>query len=240
MGIFTIVAMFPLLRSLGPLPKTTLQHTDWRSGSYVVDQTGRRVQVGDLAVGSIETVFPEGTENTDRGQAVDQTVLIRVSNEAFTTMKGRESLGAARLRRVLQGLHAPRLPGRTLRARVAVARVSVSPVDVQRDQRRRPAVRSGAATIAAAAALRRRRGLPAEPKRLPRSGRSGILGALVSDVINTKRAKKQALGPYGRSASLSMNSTTAWASRAAGARSWTRSSPTTGRSCSVRSRSTRS
>ena len=91
MGIFTIVAMFPLLRSLGPLPKTTLQHTDWRSGSYVVDQTGRRVEVGDLAVGSIETVFPEGTQNTDRGQAVDQTVLIRVSNEAFTTMKGRES-----------------------------------------------------------------------------------------------------------------------------------------------------
>jgi ubiquinol-cytochrome c reductase iron-sulfur subunit len=91
MGIFGIVALFPLLRSLGPLPKETLQHTDWRSGSYVVDQTGRRVQVGDLAVGSIETVFPEGTENSDRGQAVDQTVLIRVSNEAFTTKKGRET-----------------------------------------------------------------------------------------------------------------------------------------------------
>src|ERR1019366_7199544 len=68
MGIFGIVALFPLLRSLGPLPKETLQHTDWRSGSYLVDQTGRRVQVGDLAVGSIETVFPEGTENSDRGQ----------------------------------------------------------------------------------------------------------------------------------------------------------------------------
>jgi ubiquinol-cytochrome c reductase iron-sulfur subunit len=91
MGIFTVVAMFPLLRSLGPLPKETLQHTDWRSGSYVVDQSGRRVEVGDLAVGSIETVFPEGTENTDRGQAVNQTVLIRVSNEAFTTKPGRES-----------------------------------------------------------------------------------------------------------------------------------------------------
>ena len=87
MGIFGVVALFPLLRSLGPLPKDTLQHTDWRSGSYVVDQSGRRVQVGDLAVGSIETVFPEGTENSDRGQAVDQTVLIRVSNEAFTTRR---------------------------------------------------------------------------------------------------------------------------------------------------------
>jgi ubiquinol-cytochrome c reductase iron-sulfur subunit len=93
MGIFTLVAMFPLLRSLGPLPKKTLDTTDWKKGTYLVDITGRRVQVGDLAVGSIMTVYPEGTQNTDRGQAVDQTVLIRISNENFTTMKGRETWG---------------------------------------------------------------------------------------------------------------------------------------------------
>jgi len=93
MGIFGIVALFPLLRSLGPLPKGTLFHTDWKKGSYVVDQTGRRVNVGDLAIGSIVTVFPEGTENSDRGQAVDQTVLIRISNQNFTTQKGRETWG---------------------------------------------------------------------------------------------------------------------------------------------------
>jgi ubiquinol-cytochrome c reductase iron-sulfur subunit len=93
LGIFSIVALFPLLRSLGPLPKGTLFHTDWRAGSYAVDITGRRVRVGDLAVGSIVTVFPEGTQDTDRGQAVDQTVLIRISNEAFTTQKGRETWG---------------------------------------------------------------------------------------------------------------------------------------------------
>jgi ubiquinol-cytochrome c reductase iron-sulfur subunit len=92
-GIFSIVALFPLLRSMGPLPKKTLDHTDWRKGSYAVDITGRRVRVGDLAVGSIVTVFPEGTQNTDRGQAVDQTVLIRISNESFTTQKGRETWG---------------------------------------------------------------------------------------------------------------------------------------------------
>jgi ubiquinol-cytochrome c reductase iron-sulfur subunit len=93
LGVFSIVALFPLIRSLGPLPKGTLFHTDWRKGSYAVDQTGRRVNVGDLAVGSIVTVFPEGTQNTDRGQAVDQTVLIRVSNENYTTQKGRETWG---------------------------------------------------------------------------------------------------------------------------------------------------
>jgi ubiquinol-cytochrome c reductase iron-sulfur subunit len=93
LGVFGVVTLFPLLRSLGPMPKGTLFHTDWRKGSYLVDQTGRRVQVGDLAVGSIVTVFPEGTQNTDNGQAVDQTVLIRLSNSDYTTMKGRENWG---------------------------------------------------------------------------------------------------------------------------------------------------
>jgi len=93
LGVFSIVALFPLLRSLGPLPKNTLQHTDWRKGSFLVDQTGRRILAGDLAVGSIVTVFPEGTQDTDRGQAVDQTVLIRLSNEDFTTQRGRETWG---------------------------------------------------------------------------------------------------------------------------------------------------
>jgi ubiquinol-cytochrome c reductase iron-sulfur subunit len=82
MGIFGIVALFPLLRSLGPLPKGTLFHTGWRKGAYAVDSSG-----------SIVTIYPEGTQNTDRGQAVDQTVLIRISNENFTTQKGRETWG---------------------------------------------------------------------------------------------------------------------------------------------------
>jgi ubiquinol-cytochrome c reductase iron-sulfur subunit len=93
LGIFGIVAIFPLLRSLGPLPKGTLFHTDWRKGSYAVDSSGRRISQGELTVGSILTIYPEGKQNTDRGQAVDQTVLIRISNENFTTQKGRESWG---------------------------------------------------------------------------------------------------------------------------------------------------
>jgi ubiquinol-cytochrome c reductase iron-sulfur subunit len=93
LGIFGIVALFPLLRSLGPLPKGTLFHTDWRKGTYAVDSTGRRITQGELTVGSIVTIYPEGKQNTDRGQAVDQTVLIRISNENFTTQKGRETWG---------------------------------------------------------------------------------------------------------------------------------------------------
>ncbi len=95
LGIFGVVAIFPLIRSLGPLPKSTLFHTDWRPGSFAVDITGRRVHKGDLAVCSIVTVYPEGFQDTDNGQAVDQTVLIRISNQDFTTQKGRESWGPA-------------------------------------------------------------------------------------------------------------------------------------------------
>ena len=90
-GIFSVVAAFPLVRSLGPMPKGTLFHTDWKKGSYLVDITGRRVNVSDLAIGSIVTVFPEGKQDTDNGQAVDQTVLIRLSNQDYTTKKGRET-----------------------------------------------------------------------------------------------------------------------------------------------------
>jgi ubiquinol-cytochrome c reductase iron-sulfur subunit len=79
MGIFGVVAVFPLLRSLGPVPKNTLSTTDWAAGVYLVDQGGRRVQQDDVAVGSVLTVFPEGKQNTDRGQAVDQTILIRLA-----------------------------------------------------------------------------------------------------------------------------------------------------------------
>jgi len=93
MGIFGVVAAFPLVRSLGPLPKGTLFHTDWAKGTYLVDITGRRVHQDDLAIGSIVTVYPEGMQDTDNGQAVDQTVLIRLSNLDFTTQKGRETWG---------------------------------------------------------------------------------------------------------------------------------------------------
>ncbi len=93
LGVFGVVALFPLLRSLGPMPKGTLFHTDWRKGTFAVDVTGRRIHVDDLTIGSIVTVYPEGTQSSDRGQAVDQTVLIRLSNENFVTQKGRETWG---------------------------------------------------------------------------------------------------------------------------------------------------
>jgi ubiquinol-cytochrome c reductase iron-sulfur subunit len=102
-GIFGVVALFPLLRSLGPVPKLSLETTDWKRGSLLVDSNGRPVNKDALVVGTIMTVYPEsqwrksqgGGYISDGGEAIDQTVLIRVSNESFTTVKGRESWAPA-------------------------------------------------------------------------------------------------------------------------------------------------
>jgi quinol---cytochrome c reductase iron-sulfur subunit len=90
-GIFGVVALFPLLRSLGPVPGKSLDETNWRKGTILVDSNGRPVHKDTLVIGGIMTVYPRGLQNTDAGQAIDQTVLIRVSDGPFLTMKGRES-----------------------------------------------------------------------------------------------------------------------------------------------------
>ena len=96
-GVFGIVAAFPLIRSLGPVPGTSLETTGWRKGMVLVDSTGRPVRKDTLVVGGIMTVYPQDTVDpqngfiTDQGQAVDQTVLIRVSDQPFTTEPGREN-----------------------------------------------------------------------------------------------------------------------------------------------------
>jgi ubiquinol-cytochrome c reductase iron-sulfur subunit len=96
-GIFGIVALFPLLRSLGPLPENSLEVTDWRRNTLLVDSNGRPIRRDTLVVGGIMTVYPQHTVNpqtgfiTENGQAIDQTVMIRVSDEDITTKPGRET-----------------------------------------------------------------------------------------------------------------------------------------------------
>ena len=92
-GIFGIVAAFPLLRSLGPLPKDELDVTQWKAGSVLVDSSGRPVTRDTLVVGGIMTVFPAAEcarerQVTSRSRlATDQTVLIRVPDEPFVTAR---------------------------------------------------------------------------------------------------------------------------------------------------------
>ncbi len=89
-AVFGIVALFPLVRSLGPLPKKSFYQTKWRRGSYVSTVDGRRLKAADLSEGSLATVFPED----DLGGALSQTVLIRVQGGGnVVTMPGRETWG---------------------------------------------------------------------------------------------------------------------------------------------------
>jgi ubiquinol-cytochrome c reductase iron-sulfur subunit len=94
-GIFGIVAIFPLLRSLGPVPGTSFEKTDWRRGSILVDSNGRAVHKSTLVVGGIMTVFPRGFQNNIQSQSMDQTVLVRVQDTDLVTEKGRETWAPA-------------------------------------------------------------------------------------------------------------------------------------------------
>lgn len=89
MGIFGIVALFPLLRSLGPLPGDTLTKTNWRKGSLLVDADGKAIHVSTLEPGGLVTVFPAGFQNNTQDMAVDQVVLIRAQTTNLVTEKGR-------------------------------------------------------------------------------------------------------------------------------------------------------
>src|SRR5579862_8962975 len=93
MGIFGVVAAFPLIRSLGPRPKSSLFTTHWKRGTLVVDPTGKPVHRTDMQVGGLITVFPKGWQSTPTAQAKDQVVLLRVQSTSLTTMKGRSHWG---------------------------------------------------------------------------------------------------------------------------------------------------
>ncbi len=91
-GVFAVVAAFPLLRSLGPLPKLLFYKTAWRKGSYLVTAEGRKVHVDDLDKGGVLTVFPED----DVGGALSQTILIRPESSGYVvTTPHRKTWGPA-------------------------------------------------------------------------------------------------------------------------------------------------
>ncbi|MGH9179825.1 MAG: Rieske 2Fe-2S domain-containing protein [Acidimicrobiales bacterium] len=86
MGALGLAALFPI-RSLGPNPGRDLFRTDWRAGSRLVTEEGRLVRLGELEVGSVLTVFPEGHV----GSADSQTLLIRAQDDDMVTRPGREA-----------------------------------------------------------------------------------------------------------------------------------------------------
>ena len=84
-GLMTLALIIPGIRSLGPKPAksentegttdNSLFTTNWKKGSKLVTVGGRQVQVEDLEVGGVLTVFPQGHE----GSSPDQVILIRLA-----------------------------------------------------------------------------------------------------------------------------------------------------------------
>jgi ubiquinol-cytochrome c reductase iron-sulfur subunit len=76
------VALLPLpavflLRDLGPLPQSRLRHSGWRKGLKLVDvETRLPIKLGDIEIGGIATVMPEGFTTPDEN-ALAPTILIR-------------------------------------------------------------------------------------------------------------------------------------------------------------------
>jgi ubiquinol-cytochrome c reductase iron-sulfur subunit len=85
-GALGVAALFPI-RSLGPSPGHSLTRTAWRKGSRLVDETGRALQMGDVNLNGVVTVFPEGHVN----DATAQTLLIHVEPDRLDLPAAREA-----------------------------------------------------------------------------------------------------------------------------------------------------
>jgi ubiquinol-cytochrome c reductase iron-sulfur subunit len=76
LGLLPIPAVI-LLRDLGPLPGLTLRRSGWKAGDRLVyPDTKQPVRVGDIDIGGIATVMPEGFTTTD-DYPLAPTILIR-------------------------------------------------------------------------------------------------------------------------------------------------------------------
>jgi ubiquinol-cytochrome c reductase iron-sulfur subunit len=76
LGLLPLPALL-LLRDLGPLPHSRLRHTGWKRGSRLVDvETKLPIKLGDIEIGGIATVMPEGFGNVEE-HALAPTILIR-------------------------------------------------------------------------------------------------------------------------------------------------------------------
>ena len=137
-----------------------------------ITDDGRPVRARDVPLDGLVTVFPEGHPGLGRRPGV----LMRVEPERLQLPPGARRLGARRAHRVLEGLHARRLPGRAVRAehrssccaratsRRSTCSTAPSPCSGPRPR-----------ALPAAAARDRRRRLRRRAERLPRADRPELL-----------------------------------------------------------------
>jgi len=75
LGAFALLAVVPFFALVR---RTSTPGTAWKTGSRLVNPDGKPMRADDLAIGSIETVFPEGAV----GAPEAATLLIRLPDDA--------------------------------------------------------------------------------------------------------------------------------------------------------------
>ena len=131
-------------------PVHLLSHTMWKEGTRLAhDPEGTPIRAADVTLGSAVHVIPEDlaelghSEGYLEEKAKAIVLLMRLLPEDLDRDAGAiAGLVVRRHRRLLQGLHARRLPGRAVRAADAPPAVPLPPVAVRRH---RPAPRSSSA-----------------------------------------------------------------------------------------------
>ena len=89
-GLLGVLPLFPL-RDLGPLPHKTLRRTRWTKDARLVEIVSKKpVRIGDLEIGGLLTVMPEGVGIDDENAATSPTILIRLRPGENHPAKGRE------------------------------------------------------------------------------------------------------------------------------------------------------
>jgi ubiquinol-cytochrome c reductase iron-sulfur subunit len=101
--VFGAVAVVPLLNLTNSKPGKKLDHTLWVKGARLVTEEGNFVKLGDLSIGSIETVFPAVPVKTATGsvryepqtsinaKATSTTIVIRLPPGINRPRPGREN-----------------------------------------------------------------------------------------------------------------------------------------------------
>jgi len=91
LGSMTVLALPAVifLKDLGPLPTTKLRKSGWKAGDRLVDvETRLPIKLGDLEIGGIKTVMPEGFVNPEE-MALAPTMLIRFAPGEIRSKKER-------------------------------------------------------------------------------------------------------------------------------------------------------
>lgn len=91
LGAGSLAAMpLPLLLDLGPYAhkERAMRTTAWKKGMRLVRRNGTPIRLGDLAIGSLETVYPDIPGGVHRADT--PTMLIRMQPDHLTPRTGRE------------------------------------------------------------------------------------------------------------------------------------------------------